>query len=512
MLEALRRLMERPRDAESTSLDCGSGVRREVLSIDLDAADSAALGTFAGLLGLYRALRVKEGEPVSLGTVTVGSESVVYLHAGVAPDAANPSAQVAVRARPVLPGADARTVVDVSFPGGGRESKALVELLGWRGEYEFFVETRGVSEALIVEAAVADRDRLPGVLATAGYRWRLGNEVAHFSGAAYTHAMYGPSASAEGQGAGHVVVAAAGCAGAGGTRFARDQRAGALGRLASMQPVEGEAAYNFGMRCLGALLPMQPPDFFRRMAAIGSQRPVRLLSLCAGAARVEEMLLQHCAQPAELYLLDASEELIGRAARRIASEKHTVHCVLGDVNTGLPVEGPFDAIMCVSALHHVANLELVFAQINEQLAPGGEFWSIGEQIGRNGNRLWPRTRAFADEIFARLPERYRRNAHTGQVDRVLPDRDFSVGCFEGIRSEEIEALLEQHFVPLHVYKRNCFLWRMIDTTYTDNYDLRSADDVDALRDLIADEFVHWAAGGRSTELHGAYRRKELALS
>lgn len=488
------------------------GDKPEVLSIDLDVADPAAIGTFAGLLGEYRALRVKEGKPVSIGTVVVDGDSVLYLHAGVAPEAPNGSIQVAVRARAVLPGADAWTVVDVSFPGGGCESKALVELLGWRGEYEFFVEARGVSEVLIVDAAIADRDRLPAVLATAGYRWRLGNEVAHFSGAAYTHAMYGPSASAESHGAGRLVVASAGCAVAGETHFARDQHARALGRLAAMQPVEGETAYNFGMRCLGVLLPMQPPDFFQRMEAIDSKRPVRLLSLCAGAARVEEMLLQHCAQPAELYLLDASEELIGRAARRITSEKHTVHCVLGDVNSGLPVEGPFDVIMCVSALHHVANLELVFAQINEQLAPGGEFWSIGEQIGRNGNRLWPRTRAFAGEIFTRLPERYRRNAHTDQVDRVLPDRDFSVGCFEGIRSEEIEALLEQHFVPLHVYKRNCFLWRMIDATYTDNYDLRDADDVDALRGLIADELVHWAAGGRSTELHGAYRRKELALS
>lgn len=112
----------------------------------------------------------------------------------------------------------------------------------------------------------------------------------------------------------------------------------------------------------------------------------------------------------------------------------------------------------------------------------------------------------------RLPDRYRRNAHTGQFDHALPNRDFSVGCFEGIRSEESESLLERYFVPVQVYKRNCFLWRMIDATYTDNYDLRNADDVEVLRGLVVDELVHWASGGRSTELHGAYRRKEVAVA
>lgn len=308
---------------------------------------------------------------------------------------------------------DLRSVLEVVLSEANRESKAVIELLGWEGEYEFFLRVRGADEAFIVDLAVASHDRLPAALAMSGYRWRLGNEVAHFSGAAYTHAMYGSTATVDGKESREVLVAAPGLAGAGKVSFASDQRRLAVERLKAMQPVDGETAYNFGMRCLGALLPIQPPEFFQRMATISRERPVRILSLCAGAARVEEMLLQHCVQPAEVFLLDASEDLIARAARRISTDKHRVHCVLGDVNAGFPVEGPFDVVMCVSALHHVANLELVFAQINEHLAPGGEFWNIGEQIGRNGNRLWPNTRTVADQIL---------HATTGPLPSQRPHR------------------------------------------------------------------------------------------
>lgn len=132
-------------------------------------------------------------------------------------------------------------------------------------------------------------------------------------------------------------------------------------------------------------------------------------------------------------------------------------------------------------MHHVANLEGVLSQINARLAEQGEFWSIGEQIGRNGNRLWPETRRHADLAMAMLPERLRKNAHTGRIDATLDARDFSADCFEGIRSEELEAMLEAYFTPEHVYKRNAFLWRLVDTTYVDNYSLASAEDVSHLK-------------------------------
>jgi SAM-dependent methyltransferase len=480
--------------------------RHDVLTLDLDAQSNADLGTLAGALGEYRALRIREGSPFVLGRARLEKDSVLYLHAGKQRAEAD-SLRVMVLGRPALQG-DLQPKFEIFLTGATAESKSLIELLDCEGDYEFLIEVHGSGEALIVDAAVGNKEALPRALAATNYRSRLASELAHFSGSAYTHPMYGPSIEGEAKRTGiayfHQKTVAAPA-----IDFAEDQRSDAMEHLALMHPIEGETAYNFSMRCLGMLLPINPPDFFQRISALSETRPIRVLSLCAGAARIEEMLLKHCVSPSELYLFDASEELIDRAAGRMRQDKHRVHCVLGDVNEGLPVDGPFDVIMCVSALHHVVELERLFRQINEQLASGGEFWSIGEQIGRNGNRLWPTTRALAERSFSKLPTKYRRNAHTGRTDTTLPDRDFSIGCFEGVRSEEIESMLEQYLVPVEVYKRNCFLWRLVDATYADNYDLSDLDDVEVLRQLIADEVMHWTSGGRPTELHGVYRRREV---
>ena len=112
-------------------------------------------------------------------------------------------------------------------------------------------------------------------------------------------------------------------------------------------------------------------------------------------------------------------------------------------------------------------------------------------------------------MFAAMPERYRLNAHTKKIDSAIDDRDYSIGCFEGIRSEELEGFLERYLVPDVVYERNAFLWRLVDATYSDNFRLSEEADVTLVKQMVASEFVHWATGGRATELHGVYRKKTL---
>lgn len=345
------------------------------------------------------------------------------------------------------------------------------------------------------------------VNALASYAHRMRTEIANFSGNAYQHEMYGPDSSA------------AGSAGPVGSlreaiRAEADSFHGAMSnrivaRLSEARPAEGEHAFNFALRLLGTLLPIQPPNFFQRAKELSRNGPLKILSILSGAARIEEQLLAYCGDGVQITLVDASMDLIERAAARMASSHPaaSVQCLAGDINDGLPGADSFDIILCVSALHHVANLELVLSQVNSRLTERGEFWSIGEQIGRNGNRLWPDALAAANAAFTRLPQRYRKNAHTGGIDEAISDRDFSISCFEGIRSEELEALLEAHLVPVDVYKRNAFLWRLVDATYGDNFDVSNAEDVEHLKSLVAAEALHWVAGGRSTELHGVYRKK-----
>lgn len=339
------------------------------------------------------------------------------------------------------------------------------------------------------------------------YSTRMRNELQHFS-TAYTHSMYGTEQATSGKGRlrDSETPSADLCG-----MFASALSDHARATLAQLPPTPGEQTFNYASRCLGALLTTTPPDFLSRADSLNVARPLRVLSLCAGAARIEEQILRHSTHPIQMTLLDASRDLVQRAADRMAevAPTHTVDCLVGDINQGLPGDLTYDVILCVSALHHVAELETVLAQCNARLSEEGEFWSIGEQVGRNGNRLWPEALQAANTAFSRLPPHLRRNAHTGQADTSIADTDYSTGCFEGIRSEELDDLLDRYFVPVHIYRRNAFLWRLIDATYGDNFHLDRPDELAHLHDLIVAEVVHWATGGRSTELHGVFRKKTV---
>ncbi len=398
---------------------------------------------------------------------------------------------------------------------GRRDAELRVSLQGLTGPLRFRVGVAAPRKGrcLLALFRVCAAHEVGRTNALTGYEARLSNEMGHFSATAYTHALYG-DATHEPCGENTVSAAGAVIVQQPPQRRRSDLHALAMRSLQTLAPVEGELAFNYALRALQHLLPVPPLTFFSRMRELGVASPARILSIMAGAARVEESLLQHCPGDVELTLMDASACLIERAAERFRSTRPgtRVNCLVGDVNKGLPGTGEYDVIMCVSALHHVADIETVLAEVNHRLADEGEFWSIGEQIGRNGNRLWPDAYRAANEVFCSLPAHLRRNAHSGQVDAILSDADFSAGCFEGIRSEELESALEAHFLADRVFKRNAFLWRLVDATYCDNFDLGSIADVACLREVVAAEAVHWAMGGRSTELHGIYRKKRLLIA
>jgi hypothetical protein len=58
-----------------------------------------------------------------------------------------------------------------------------------------------------------------------------------------------------------------------------------------------------------------------------------------------------------------------------------------------------DDLLCVSALQHVVELEHLLDQVAGSLVEGGEFWSIGEYIGRNEGRLFPEGYEVANGYF-----------------------------------------------------------------------------------------------------------------
>lgn len=181
------------------------------------------------------------------------------------------------------------------------------------------------------------------------------------------------------------------------------------------------------------------------------------------------------------------------------------------MNNIWPLPLRYDIVVCVSGLHHIVELEQVLEGIRDCLEPDGEFWVVGEQVGRSGNRLWPEAFEACNQVMSSIPARYRLNAHSGAIDEKIPNNNFGSASFEGIRSEEIEGLISRYFSPISEYRRNTFLWRLVNQAYASNYDLQKDEDVRTLQQLVIAEAECWWRGGRPTELFGVYAPRRLAI-
>lgn len=360
----------------------------------------------------------------------------------------------------------------------------------------------------VVEFAVGRFDELALLRARSHGAWRLRNELAHFE-SAYQGEFYRKRRVQRSDAPAAAVHP-----------LSRDvatlppvDRTELARRLGEAMPMPGEDSFGYTHRLLRELLPLPEPGFAQRLRDLHARapgRPIRMLSLCAGEAAVEGALLAEAGVPVDLCLVDVSEDLLERAAARMPPHV-TVDRVLGSASDVGPGMGRFDLINITSGLHHLVELEKVLAAIAAMLAPEGEFWLIGEQVGRNGNRLWPDSRDAANAVFRNWPEAKRRNRHTGVVDSEIPDIDHASGSFEGIRSQDIEAQLARHFLPQVVLLRDAFLWRLVDSAYSGNFDLADPRDLHCLREAVLAEACHWLEGGRGTALDAAYRAKRAIL-
>jgi SAM-dependent methyltransferase len=373
---------------------------------------------------------------------------------------------------------------------------------------------RGANDWLgLLGLVVCAREEIDLQRARTQHTWRLKNEIAHFS-SAYSNDFYrdrhadrrasedgsSPPRALPPRPADHAVETA--------------MREALHARLRDVPPIAGENAFAYACRMLGLVIPVTAPDFPGRLRALSAQhpdRPLRMLALCAGEAAIEGSILAAAGVPVELCIVDVNASLLDQAVRRMPANV-TVDRVLGDANDiGLQL-GQFDVVNITSGLHHLVELEQVLTAIAEILSPGGEFWLIGEQVGRNGNRLWPEALEIANRIFTAWPAEKRKNNNTGIVDERIPDIDFSAGCFEGIRSQDIIDQLDRHFLPVNCYLRNAFLWRLVDVAYAANFNLDDQADRELLIDAAVQEAMHWAQGGRSTEMHAVYRSKWAGMA
>ena len=70
----------------------------------------------------------------------------------------------------------------------------------------------------------------------------------------------------------------------------------------------------------------------------------------------------------------------------------------GDSSTA---DGSYDAVIANQSLHHVSNLEGLFAAIKDALSPQGRFIT-SDMIGRNGHMRWPEALDIIHDFWRQL--------------------------------------------------------------------------------------------------------------
>lgn len=196
-----------------------------------------------------------------------------------------------------------------------------------------------------------------------------------------------------------------------------------------------------------------PDEFFanylERACAGAHTSPARFASLgsgnCDTEVRVAKLLAERGARDFTIDCIDINQAMLerGRLLAAEAAVSEHIRPTLGDFNDWRPV-GRYAAIMANQSLHHVANLEGLFAAIEVALEQDGRFIT-SDMIGRNGHMRWPDALAIVQEFWADLPAGYRYNVQLKRDETQFGNWDCSKEGFEGIRAQDILPLLVERF-------------------------------------------------------------------
>ena len=180
------------------------------------------------------------------------------------------------------------------------------------------------------------------------------------------------------------------------------------------------------------------------------------LSLGCGAGQLERLVIQRnlCRR---LEACDLSPDAVAqaRAEAEAAGLGDRTHFFVADLNTLELPSSHYDLILCPMSLHHLRNLEQVYAQARAALRPGG-LLALNEFVGPDRLQWSPKQLRAANELLQRLPRRYRRNLDPRWWGRLLEPyrrrvrrrprwRMLLDDPSESVRSSEVVPLLEREF-------------------------------------------------------------------
>ena len=198
-----------------------------------------------------------------------------------------------------------------------------------------------------------------------------------------------------------------------------------------------------------------PDQFFARhlqaahAEAAACGRVARFASIgcgnCDTEVRVATLLVARGLRDFVIDCVDINADMLARGAALAAAAGVSSHIAAaqGDFNDWRPQQG-YDAVLANQSLHHVMNLEGLFAAIESALTPAGRFIT-SDMIGRNGHMRWPEALRIVHEYWRELPATHRWNRQLRRHEKRYENWDCSKESFEGIRAEDILPLLLERF-------------------------------------------------------------------
>ena len=262
-----------------------------------------------------------------------------------------------------------------------------------------------------------------------------------------------------------------------------------------------------------------PDEFFanalQQAYADAPARPARFVSLGAGncdtEVRVAQLLVSRGLCDFTIECLDINSAMLERGAAhaREAGVAQQVLPLHGDFNAWQPARR-YDAAMANQSLHHVLELEHLFATVAANLPAHGRF-VIADMVGRTGHQRWPEALAIVREFWAELPASYRYHRQLREQWDEYLDFDCSGEGFEGIRAQDIMPLLLQHFAFESYLGFANVIDPFVDRGFGGHFDADSAQDRALIDRIHARDEAELQAGRiKPTHAMAVLRRPDYA--
>ena len=187
----------------------------------------------------------------------------------------------------------------------------------------------------------------------------------------------------------------------------------------------------------------------------------RILSLGCGYGGVELGIARQLNKPFQITAVDLNGELFTRARQEAKANGFDIRFMALDLNYVKIHENSFDLIFAHASLHHLLNLEHVFLQIHRGLRENKRL-IVQDIIGKTQVLFWKDNVDRAIEIVRQMPARYKAGISDKRAIISPYVEPATQKGMEGIRQEEIPALLESFFTPVKVFPYGAFM-RLICT-------------------------------------------------